>query len=1706
MMKPLTVFIAHVARGTIAALGMLALVAPMTVDAQTTSGSVSRPPISNIATAQWTFGDQVKTVPSNEVVIAVDRPILPPSRLTFYEFTSPPGDVSITLAGTQCIASGGVRPINLSGPYAGTNLAPANLKKVTAIRAGTPLVMVLSLPELNRDPTQRETVRITVQGEHPGGDSEQIEVTETGVDNGQFAGFINTRSIPPVPVAGDCALSVKKGEKLHVETADSQTGSLLGAGDIDVLIDPFGIVFDSVDGSPVDGARVTLIDAATGQPATVFGDDGISLFPSSVIAGSTVTDASGAVYAFEAGFYRFPFARPGNYRLQVEPPAPYAFESKVSPENLSDFRRADGQPYTILPGSYGQIITLDDPEPVRVDIPVDRPVQPLIVSKTASVGAASPGDMVQYRVTIANGDARAATGSITVRDELPAQMRLRLETLRFAGQPVAAAMSDDGRSFSVVLPSLPARTSGLLTYIAEVRVDARPGDAINRAQAIDRRGVSSNTSDAVVRVVRDGISERYTVIGRITTGGCNIDPVKSTGISGVRVMMEDGRYAITDRDGRYHFEGILPGRHVVQVDPSTFPLDQEPVDCARNTRSAGSAISRFVDGQGGMLKRADFRARTVAPRAATGPDAYRLPEVDSDPQAAGADRDWFVDKAETPAWLFPEENHNPRVKAIRIAVRTKKGQSVVLFHGGKRVDELLFDGEQKSPNGRMRVSLWRGVPLEEGANHFTARILDSSGAEITRLERTVWVAGPPIRAVLLKDKSLLRADGIVRPVIAVRLTDRQGRPVPHGSVGEFAIPAPYAPAVEADAQQASQLSGLERARPVWRVHGEDGIAYIELQPTSVSGSVSVTFPFQDGEIRREQRIDTWLDPGDRSWTVVGIAEGTVGFDRLDEGLQAMGARGDSFDVDGRLALYAKGRVTGKWLMTMAYDSDKKEDQTRFGGIIDPRRYYTVYADRSEQRYDAASVRRLYLKLERPQFYALFGDYETGINEPQLARYQRALNGVKAEYRSEQVHALAFGADTPFRYRREEIQGNGLTGPYALGSRDILANSDRISLQVRDRLRSDRIVSERQLTRHIDYDIDYTAGTLRFREPVLSRSSDLDPQFIVAEYEVDGIGQRAANAGGRASWRNRDDTLRIGATAIHDEDDRAKTNLGGADIVFRPGTGTEVRAEMVVSDRAAKPGATGMDEGTAKAWLIEAEHHDSTFDVLAYVRQQQSGFGVGQQNGGESGTRKIGLDGVVRVNERLSVSGKAYQEEYTDNGARRRAGEAKAEYRTGATRLLAAIAHAEDQLADGDVKRSTIARLGASQQLLDGKLEVDGQTEFALGGQDDSVDFPARHRVGARYRVNNDVQLVGSYEIAKGDAVNARTARVGFDLAPWAGGRIVATANQQDIGEFGPRSFAAYGLSQSFRVNEKWSLDFTLDGNRTLGGIRSANVLNTGHPVSSGGFLGNDNSLTEDFMAATGGASYRAGDWSWNARAEYRDGETVNRYGLTTALLRQIGEGSALGGQFTFTQASQTGGASTRAIDLEASWAHRPADSNWSWLEKIEVREDRVRGALAGGTAPIGPGIMTVDGNATSRRIINSFSLNYTPVGKRDGQFSERGEYGLFWGTRYVSERIGPDDIAGWSNVIGLDAKFDLGERFDIGVSGTVRAGTGADSVAWSGGPKLGITPFDNGYLSLGYNFAGFSDRDFEDSRYTRSGPFLSFSMKIDQTSFAALGL
>ena len=1669
--------------------------------------------ISNTAIADWQVNGQNFQTRSNRVDHII--PALPPGSpiITTYRLVGGDGDSNAAIAPTRCAGRGGPVVIMPGGAFAALPTDPAKLLKTGQFRAGDVIVIGMTLASANRDPAKREEVDVEVRLAN--GDAERITLVEDMPNSSRFVGLINSIGVPPPIQANDCRLSVTPGAAISISVAEVGNAGRRATATIDFLIDPFGVVFDSGDGSPVPGVRVTLVDAATGAPARVFGDDGISAYPSTMFTGQSVTDASGRNYNFSPGDYRFPFVAPGTYRLVVSPPAPYTAPSTSAPHALAVFRRPnDGLPYVINGSSYGAPFTLSTPDPVRVDMPIDRPGTPLTLRKTTSSAVAVPGDVVQYRIEVANSDNRRTTATVTVRDELPAGMRLRTETLRVDNVLVNALFDRNGRGFTLILPALLPDQRRMVTYLAEILTTARPGTALNRASASDARGTASNVAEASIAIKRDQLGDRITIIGRIAEGGCLLNPAKAKGLGGVRIMLQDGSYTVTDSEGRYHFEGVRPGIHVVQVDPSTLPLDQGLVDCTRSTRSAGSAISRFVEGRGGALLRADFRSVTTKPRTDTSIAAPARPAVLEEADAAGAKANWFADETPVPAWLFPADDHNPRTKAIRIAVRHLPDQRVRLTINGKVIDGLLADGTTKSPSGQVSASLWRGVPIDDGENTLVAEILGGDGNVVETLRRSAYYSITPARAELVRAQSVLVADGITRPVIAIRLTDRNGKPVKHGLTGDFSVPAPYLAAVEAEMQQVRQLAGLERTAPVWRVEGDNGMAYIELEPTTASGTLNIDFRFREDQSERRQTLQMWLEPGNQPWTVVGFAAGTVGYNTLDDRIEPYARSLDTWNADARLALYAKGRVRGKWLMTLAYDSDKELDEARFGGVIDPRAYYTIYADRAEQRHDAASVRKLYLRLERPQFYALFGDFETAINEPQLARYNRSLNGAKAEYRGAKFAATAFASDTPYRFRRDELQGVGLSGPYQLGATAIIPNSERIVIEVRSRLRSEQIVDRRQLTRHIDYDIDYSLGTLRFREPILSRSSALDPQFIVAEYEVDGVGTRVLNAGGRVSFTTTDEKLRIGATVIRDDNGNSQTNLAGLDVRYRPNLETEIRAEVAGSSARGKTPGSAKQQATA--WLVEAEHHNKSVDLLVYAREQQGGFGVGQLNGAENGTRKFGIDARVRAGKRIALTGSAWHETLVGTGAQRQAARLLAEYDGGETRGRAGVTHANDRLADGSRSRSTIVQLGATQQFFNQRLELDAQTEFALGGQDASIDFPATHRIGARLEVVKNVNLVGSYEISEGDTIKARTGRVGFELAPWAGARLLATANRQAISEFGPRSYAAYGLSQSLQLNERLSVDVSVDGNKTLGRIRAADVINPQQPVASGGFLGNAGRLTEDFLAISTGATYRNDIWTVTGRAEYRDGELANRYGVQLGGLRQLGEGRALGALASWTKASGAlGQASTEAASFELSWAHRPAASRIHWLNKTEVRFDAVRGATLGAPGPIGGPPLTISGDATSTRLLNSLSVNYVALGDREDRarpgfgdgvrsWVEAGEFGIFWGTRYTNDKFGADDVKGWSNLLGVDARFTISDIADIGASGSVRISTGGDTISWAGGPTLTIAPMKNANLTLGYNFAGFRDRDFEGERFSRSGVYVTFKLKFDQTSFQGL--
>src|SRR5690606_23304129 len=399
-------------------------------------------------------------------------------------------------------------------------------------------------------------------------------------------------------------------------------------------------------------------------------------------------------------------------------------------------------------------------------------------------------------------------------------------------------------------------------------------------------------------------------------------------------------------------------------------------------------------------------------------------------------------------------------------------------------------------------------------------------------------------------------------------------------------------------------------------------------------------------------------------------------------------------------------------------------------------------------------------------------------------------------------------------------------------------------------------------------------------------------------------------------------------------------------------------------------------------------------------------------------------------------------------------------------------------------------------------------DVSLGGKNDSVDFPTRVQVNSAFKVNESLRLLAAQELTDGKDRDTSTTRVGFEATPWKDATLTSTLNQSRISEYGPRTFALFGLNQRFVVNERWSFDVGVDSSRSFDESGDAPlVVDPSQPIQAGG-MRDGGALTEDCVAVTGGVTWRNELWMWNARLEGRDSERNDRYGFTTAFLRQIRDGVAMSASAQAFSQHNADGSTGILANAQLSWAWRPLDGSWSMLDKLEYRLDQLKGGT--GEAILGNATIAATGNARSARLINNFVLNYASAAWAgdDGAGSvldlyQRSQLSVYYGSKYVIDSYGPDDYAGYSDLLGAEYRVDLTPRIDIGVRASVLHSWSQNSYSWAFGPSVGFTPFINAWVSAGYNVRGFSDRDFESSHYTAEGAYLVLRIKFDQR---ALGL
>jgi uncharacterized repeat protein (TIGR01451 family) len=1643
--------------------------------------------VSNIANISQETANGTLVISTNDASFIIEAKRTPSDVEFFRVVDTAPDAISVRLNGSDFSPSGALsgpfssfedvvllqqKPLNTSDPV---NLVPAE----TYLPGELMVVRVVDVGQNgNEDTIETVVIRVTADN----GDRLTLRLYEDTPNSGHFYGFFP--SSPNQTAPNDRTLTAPQDALLTATYVDAFDASEVSVDT--ALVDPFGSVFDSYTGELIDNIRVSIVNADTGLPAEVLGIDGSGAYPAEVQTGESVTDTNRITYPASQGTFFFPIVAPGRYRLSVDAPEGYVFPSSRSASEIQDL--ASG-PYELrTDASFGDVFEVTSTGPLNIDLPID-PAGDLTIRKRASDPQAAIGDFVGYTITLEN------TGTVpapfALQDNLPTGLRYVSGTARVNGQPFNdPQISGDGLGLlfegGLVLPASTIQ----LTYLTAVGPGTPQGEAVNRAIAVNRTGAAlSNPTEATIYIEEDLLTSRMTIVGRVAEAACAPDDawarsiLNGDGVPGVRLYMETGQYVVTDENGLYHFEGIEPGTHVVQVDEATLPPGYEPVICEENTRYAGSALSKFVDAQGGSVWRANFYLRQTD----TVTKAETL-DVAPGRDEAVYDAQWLDTQTSSDFdWVYPASDQPPQGRSVELGILHGPQQRVQVQLNGTIVPGLNFSGRDLSSTRDVAISRWAGVDIQRGANRFVAILLDETGNELNRIERVVWFVDEVDRAFHVDDQSRLIADGRNKPVIAVRLESGDGHPVHEGRVVDIAVEEPYRLAQEAEEEFESPVDAGFSAVSGIRV-GANGIAYVELEPTLDSGRARVHVSLEDGST---QEIDVWLKPEKRDWIIVGLAEAEGMASKLEN---TEGRCVDELTSDGRLAFFAKGVIKGDWLLTVALDTAKRHG-AQDGEIfdrIDPNAYYTLYGDRTWQNNNAESRYPVYVKLEKNTFQAVFGDYETGFTETDLGRYSRRLSGLKADYESAALSVTAFAAETNQSFVKDELAADGTSGPYRLSQAPLVRSSEIITVETRNRVRPDEVVSLRPLSRYIDYEIDYTTGELFFRQPVAATDSALNPNVIVIDYETSDRGTRGVTAGLRAASRFADGAIQTGITVIHEDDgstrDTTGSDLIGTDVTLKVGANTELRAEYAKSETQSERGRTSGD-----AVLIEATRRTDRISATGYYREESEGFGLGQQASSTSAIRRLGAQisaelGVIDKadsSDRIvrSIEAQAYHETNLSQDAERNVGDIVWQQDSQTLGVRAGFRAVSENFGETAAPRqSVLALAGLRKSFVDQGLTISAVFEKpikARGNNSEEVTlFPERTVLGVDKSLGQRATANLRHEITNGANASGQNTFAGITWQPLGGTKISASTDMI-TNDSGRRIGATVGVDQVWQINQAWSVGAGL--------ARRTNVDGTDTPLDPTADValgpledGIRSPLTgaEQYRSGYLGAAYQSEDMAGSARLEARESTSGSRLVAVLGGAREITKSLSFSGAARHQWENPTGQAVREETDIWLGAAWRPRGEGVIVLNRLDA-----------GRARQGD-----DQNRT--KIVNNLAVN--------AMVTKQTQVSLYHGFKHVETEFEGAQASGTTHLIGAEVRHDVYKGVDIGLQTTWSSSDASRTETWSFGPSVGFSPDKNVWVSLGWNVSGFGDADFEAAKYRNEGPYIKLRAKFDQNTAKGL--
>ncbi len=416
------------------------------------------------------------------------------------------------------------------------------------------------------------------------------------------------------PDAGANSASLGRAHSAFTNGPQRITDIVVSSGgslqNLNLPIDPNGVVYGALGRAPIAGATLTLLNASGSVPLP-------SLCFDDAAQQGQVTRSDG-YYKFDLNFFDPACPSGGNYLIAVSPPGsgyvagysqtiPPVSDASTPPLSVpacpgsandavpSTPQHCEAQPSEFAPPAsvparsagtnYHVHLSLDGsrvPGSSQIfnnHIPLDPVLDGAVgITKTTASINVSRGQLVPYEITVRN-DLGVELVDVSIVDRFPAGFRYVEGSARIDGVPVEPTVN--GRELAWTGLSVGSSSRLDLHLLLAVGGGVGEGEYVNRARAVN--GLTgtplSREASATVRVVPDPTFDCTDVMGKVfdDANRNGLQDAGERGLQGIRLVTARGLAATTDQHGRYHITcAVTPneGRgsnFILKLDDRTLP-------------------------------------------------------------------------------------------------------------------------------------------------------------------------------------------------------------------------------------------------------------------------------------------------------------------------------------------------------------------------------------------------------------------------------------------------------------------------------------------------------------------------------------------------------------------------------------------------------------------------------------------------------------------------------------------------------------------------------------------------------------------------------------------------------------------------------------------------------------------------------------------------------------------------------------------------------------------------------------------------------------------------------------------------------------------------------------------------------------------------------------------------------------------------------